>query len=170
MCYFLYIATPLTLSEVRSMLPPGITGDLAPNHDQRTLRTLYPAAQTVVRLLAGRCSCDLVRRRLPDSREDERHLRERYRQAGVSRPEMIRALERHRSGPHSLSAEELPRAVAGFVAEHARNAGPTLYFLQFSAGPDPIEAAGPVRQVSVAQVVDHPNQWLKEGTPTLVSR
>jgi hypothetical protein len=170
MCYFLYVATPLTLSEVRSMLPAGITADLAPSHDQRTLRAVHPAAQTVVRLLAGRCSCDLVRERLPDSREDERHLRERYRQAGVPRPEMIRALERHRGGTRSTSAHQLPRAVAGFVAEHARNAGPTLYFLQFSAGPDPIAVAGPVRHVSAAQVVNRPHEWLKEGTPTLVSR
>jgi hypothetical protein len=170
LCYFLYVATPLTLSEVRSMLPSGITGDLAPSQDQRTLRALHPAAQTVVRLLAGRCSCDLVRRRLPDSREDERHLRERYRQAGASRPEMILALERHRSGTHSGSAEDLTRAVAGFVAEHARNAGPTLYLLQFSAGPDPIAVAGPVHHISVAQVGDRPREWLKEGALTLVSR
>lgn len=170
MCYFLYVATPLTLSEVRSMLPAGITGDLASSQDQRTLKALHPSAQTVVRLLVGRCSCDLIRNRLSDAREDERHLRERYRQAGVTRPEMIRALERHRGGIRSPETANLPGALAALVAEHARNAGPTLYYLQFSAGPDPIAIAGPVHQVTVAQVVASPIGWLKEGMATLVSR
>src|SRR3954464_2126644 len=98
MCYFLHLATPLTLSEVRSMLPPGMTADSA-GTETRQLRQMSPAGSTIVRLLVGRCSCDLVRPRLPDSREDERHLRQRFRQAGRPRSQTITALERHRQAP-----------------------------------------------------------------------
>ena len=96
MCYFLYLASPLTLSEVRSMLPAGLAADLASFPDQQTLKALHPPAQTVARVLAGRCSCDLVRPRLDDPREDERHLRERCRKLDLARPLVIQALERHR--------------------------------------------------------------------------
>src|SRR5215217_3087050 len=99
MCYFLYLATPLTLSEVRSMLPAPLRADLAPSSTSQLLKSIDPKAQTVVRILAGQCSCDLVRTRAADQREDERHLRERYRRLGVSREGMIQAFERHRRGP-----------------------------------------------------------------------
>src|SRR3954469_6345877 len=99
MCYFLYIASPLTLSEVRSMLPQGVTADLADFTDQQALRSIHPDAQTVARLLIGRCSCDFVRPRVPDTLEDERHLRERYRRLGAARVGVITGLERHRRRP-----------------------------------------------------------------------
>jgi hypothetical protein len=170
MCYFLYLASPLTLSEVRSMLPPGLTADLASSSDQRLLKSIHPDAQTVARILAGRCSCDLFRPRLGGAREDERHLRERYRRLGVSRAAAIAALERHRRGAGLRPPPEgWPRALAKFIAEHARNAGPTLYHVVFS--PDAaLPPPGTLRQVSLDLVTATPAGWLVEGTPTLVAR
>jgi hypothetical protein len=171
MCYFLSFASPLTLGEVRSMLPPGVVADLAPGPDQRALKDIHPTALTVGRLLIGRCSCDLVRPRLPDPREDERHLRERYRREGVSRPETIAALERHRrSGRPAPAPRDWPRLLASFVAEHARNAGPTLYYLHFSSGPALLGRLGEPRRIDLTQVLAQPETWLEEGAPTLVSR
>lgn len=169
MCYFLYIATPLTLSEVRSMLPAGLTADLAIFPDQQTLKALHPPTQTVARILAGRCSCDLIRPRLDEPREDERHLRERCRELSVARPLVIQALERHRqrSGP---TLSEAPEALSRFVAEHARNAGPCLYYLQFSPEADPLYGLSEARRLTVAQVTANPHGWLPEASPTFVSR
>src|SRR5688572_30083508 len=98
MCYFLYIASPLTLSEVRSMLPLGLSADLAPEH-RALLHRLHPTARTIAQLVVGACSCDLVRQRRADPIEDERELRARYQRAKVPRTEIIRKLERHRRGP-----------------------------------------------------------------------
>jgi hypothetical protein len=170
MCYFLYIASPLTLGEVRSMLPPGVVADLAPSPDQRALKDIHPTALTVGRLLIGRCSCDLVRPRLPDPREDERHLRERYRREGVSRESTIAALERHRRTDRPAAPRDWPKLLASFVAEHARNAGPTLYYLHFSSQPAPVEPKGELHRVDLTQVLAQPEAWLQEGVPTLVSR
>lgn len=170
MCYFLYLASPLTLSEVRSMLPAGLTADLAPFADQQTLKALHPQAQTVARILTGRCSCDLLRPRLDEPREDERHLRERYRSLKVPRQAVIAALERHRQAVAVRPGGDRPRRLVEFVAEHARNAGTCLYHLQFSPEADPLSSLGEVRRVIVAQVTADPNGWLLEGTPTFVSR
>jgi hypothetical protein len=76
-CYYLRIASPLTLSEVRSMLPAGILADALPAEELGRYRPMLPAAQTVAHLKVGPCSCDLVRARQADSREDERDLRRR---------------------------------------------------------------------------------------------
>ena len=170
MCYFLYLATPLTLSEVRSMLPLGFSADLAAFPDQQMLKAIHSPAQTVARILVGRCSCDLVRPRHADPREDERHLRERCRKLGVTRSLVIQALERHRqdSGPN-LSAQR-PEAMSRFVAEHARNAGTCLYHLQFSPEAGPLSGLGEVRRITVAQVTADPPGWLVEAAPTFVSR
>jgi len=171
MCYFLYLASPLTLSEVRSMLPPGLSADLAGSPDQQKLKALHPTAQTVAKILVGRCSCDLVRPRLADPREDERHLRERCRKLDVTRSLVIQVLERHRQGsPPNPSAESRPEAMARFVAEHARNAGTCLYHLQFSPEAGPLSSLGEVRRITVAQVTADPHGWLLEAAPTLVSR
>lgn len=169
MCYFLYLASPLTLSEVRSMLPNGLTADLASFPDQQTLKALHPPAQTVARILAGRCSCDLVRTRLPEPRDDERHLRERCRKLGVARSLLIQALERHRQGS-APPADGWPEAISRFVAEHARNAGTCLYHLQFSPEAAPLSDLGEPRRVTVSQVTAQPHGWLVEGAATLVSR
>ena len=171
MCYFLYLASPLTLSEVRSMLPPGLSADLAGSPDQQKLKALHPTAQTVAKILVGRCSCDLVRPRLADPREDERHLRERCSKLDVTRSLVIQVLERHRQGsPPNPSAESRPEAMARFVAEHARNAGTCLYHLQFSPEAGPLSSLGEVRRITVAQVTADPHGWLLEAAPTLVSR
>ena len=171
MCYFLYLASPLTLSEVRSMLPPGLSADLAGFPDQQKLKAIHSTAQTVARILVGRCSCDLVRPRLADPREDERHLRERCRKLGVTRSLVIQVLERHRQGSApNLSADSRPEAMAKFVAEHARNAGTCLYHLQFSPEAGPLSSLGEVRRITVAQVTADPHGWLLEAAPTLVSR
>jgi hypothetical protein len=170
MCYFLYIASPLTLSEVRSMLPHKAVADLGSFSEQQTLRAVHPEAQTVARLLIGRCSCDFIRPRLADPREDERHLRERYRRLEVPRPAMIDAIERHRRGAGIRPpAGGWPAALAGFVAEHARNAGATLYHLHFSPSGS-LTPPGEVRPVSVAEVLSSPEGWLREESPALVSR
>jgi hypothetical protein len=170
MCYFLYLASPLTLSEIRSMLPPGLCADLAPGH-RASLERSFPPARTVAQLLIGACSCDLVRARLPEPMEDERELRARYRRAKVPRGEVIQALERHRRGAHPapLATSSWPEALIGFVAEHARNAGATLYFLEFTAHPRILTAiaASPVNR-SLEEVRGNIAGWLSEDTLTIV--
>jgi hypothetical protein len=171
MCYFLYLASPLTLSEVRSMLPPGMTAELASYSDQQSLKLLHPTAQTVARILVGRCSCDLVRERLRDTREDERHLRQRYRALQLPRSRVIESLDQHRvrgwSGQASLHSG--PEALASFVVEHARNAGPTLYLLHFGSESRAASIPVPVfNRVEVGQVRQTPRAWLREAAPTVV--
>lgn len=168
MCYYLTIATPLTLSEVRSMLPGGLAAHPVAAAQAAAARALLPGAQTVAELLAGSCSCDLVRPRDPDSREDERHLRTRFGRQGLRREEIIRRLEHHRRRPSPAAASAGPAELADFVAEHARNAGATLYALRFGAEPAPL--APPAATCLVAQVVRQPDAWLEEGRPVLVIR
>jgi len=170
LCYFLYIASPLTLSEVRSMVPPGAVADLGSFAEQQTLRKVHPEAQTVARLLIGRCSCDFIRARLADEREDERHLRGRYRKLEVPRSVMIEAIERHRRGAGVRPPiGGWPGALARFVAEHARNAGATLYHLTFSPQGS-LAAPGKIRSVLVNEVLSTPEAWLREESPALVTR
>lgn len=171
MCYFLYLASPLTLSEIRSMLPVPLKADLATFQTSQVLKSIDPTAQSVVRILAGQCSCDLIRPRVADQREDERHLRERYRRLEVPRTVTIEALERHRRGPPPFPVvESTPRALAAFVAEHARNAGTSLYYLHFSAQGESLSQVGSPRRTTVTQVAATPDSWLVEGTPIFVSR
>jgi hypothetical protein len=169
MCYFLFAASPITLSEVRSMLPPGFSADLVGPADHAALRTLFPESRTGVRLLLGACSCDLVIAR-SDARQEERHLRSRHLDTGRSRGEVIAALESHRRrGAGFGSVREARAALAGFVAEHARNAGPTLYLLCFGSAPldrrAPLAPAGRLARRDVAANVDG---WLIEDRPTIV--
>jgi hypothetical protein len=171
MCYFLYIASPLTLTEVRSMLPAGTTAELASYSDQQSLKSLHPAAQTVARVLVGRCSCDLVRERLRDTREDERHLRQRYRALQLPRSHVIESVDRHRVGGRTNDARlyHWPETFAAFVAEHGRNAGATLYVLHFGSPDSLILSQGePNSSLRVADVRQDPRGWLREGRPTLV--
>ncbi len=170
MCYFLYIASPLTLSEVRSMLPAGLTADLASSSHHETFRTIHPEAATVARILVGRCSCDLVRRRLDDPKDDERHLRERYRRLAVPRSTVIAALERHRRQAGQRERADWPGELSKFVAEHARNAGATLYYLDFC--PDDARGTVPaeIRLISTSAPSATSAPWLLEATPMLVTR
>jgi hypothetical protein len=167
-CYVLTIASPLTVSEVRSMLPAGITADPLPSGELARVRAVLPSARTLASLRVGSCACDLVRPRLPDTREDERHLRARYRALGLPRERIIRELERHRR-PSAASAPppgSWPEALAAFVAEHARNAGPTLFRLSFL--PATNEAWESPRRRAVAEIRAAPDAWLEEGAPLLV--
>jgi hypothetical protein len=171
-CYFLYIASPLTLSEVRSMLPGGLTADLAPTVQRAALQRIHPPARTVAQLLVGACSCDLVRPRLENPIDDERELRARYQGWKLPRSEIIRELERHRRGPlpRLRPSRGWAEALADFVVEHARNAGPTLYLLDF--GPHlprtrQETAALPLSR-SVEEVRKRTEPWLVEGKPVLV--
>lgn len=168
MCYELRIASPLTLSEIRSMLPDGISADSLPAGDLASLRARLPAAVTAARLRVGPCACDLVRPRRPDHRDDERDLRQRYARLGLSRDAIIRELEHHRRGAVTTApARGWQAALAGFVAEHARNAGPTLYHLSFRPGGD--EGAGTPVILKVAEVLAA-GEWLREGPPLMVVR
>ena len=152
------------------MLPAGATADSAPYPAQQTLKAMFPRARTVALVLVGGCSCDLVRARLPQAKDDERHLRGRYRSQGLSRDAMIAALERHRRGPRAQRPDGWRQALAAFVSEHARNAGPTLYLLRFEPGESsgtPASLSAPVRN-SPTMVRLHPDAWLAEGIPTLI--
>jgi hypothetical protein len=171
LCFFLAIATPLTLSEVRSMLPPGLSAQPVNAAAVGSFRSLHSNTQTVADLLVGQCSCDLVRPRHPESREDERHLRQRYARLGLDRERIIRELERHRRvGPRRAAAAEWARDLAAFVAEHARNAGPTLYHLRFAPAGAAFTPEGPVNTRTVAAVRAAPGAWLEEGSPILIVR
>ena len=154
------------------MLPPGLVAHLADRAYHHSLRALHPTIQTTARLTVGSCSCDLVRAREPDPRSDERHHRERFRRAGGTREELIAALDRHRRGAAvPVPAGGWPRSLAGFVAEHARNAGDTLYLLRFSAPAEPTFGPGPaVRTVRVPDIVARPEGWLEELVPTVARR
>jgi hypothetical protein len=171
MCYFLYIASPLTLSEVRSMVPEGVTVDLATPGEQQDLRARHRGLQTVARLLIGRCSCDFIRPRDADSQADERHLRERYRRLGTDRALTISGLERHRAGAKIPAPEQgWSRALADFVREHARNAGPSVYQLAFLAPGSALSTHPSLRRVPVDRVTPDLERWLVEDAPVLVSR
>jgi hypothetical protein len=171
LCYFLYIASPLTLSEIRSMVPDGITADLAVSSEQQVLKPLHRGIQTVARLLIGRCSCDFIHQRQSDRHADERHLRARYRALGVDRQTIISALERHRVGA-TIPAPEAgwPQALVAFVLEHARNAGPTVYQLAFLPPGSHLRSQPVPRRLSTTQVTLDLESWLVEDSPVLIVR
>jgi hypothetical protein len=153
------------------MLPPGLTAHLAARADHDRLSRLHPSARTVVELRVGACACDLVRPRHPDRREDERHHRHRSRQGGGARAALIAGLDRHRRGAGVPPPPEgWPRALAAFVAEHARNAGETLYHLRFDLPASGDPAVPPVRRLSAATVIARPLDWLVEEVPVVVGR
>jgi hypothetical protein len=151
------------------MLPPGLMADLAPSSHRSALQRLHPAAKTVAQLLVGSCSCDLVRNRMSDPIADERELRSRYQRQKLSRTEIIKELERHRRGPRrAQTSREWADALAGFVAEHGRNAGPTLYLLDFgSASPDQVTRSATM--VCRIRELRGSTSWLQEGRPVVVS-
>jgi hypothetical protein len=170
-CFRLYLASPLTLSEIRSMLSEGIYADLLNPSLQRFFQDQLHRMKTAVLLRHGGCSCDLAGRRNPDTDADERALRTRYRAMRVPRLQVIEALERHRirpripvTGPGHWAAE-----LASFVGEHARNAGAALFYLDFTPENERMpEWAGAVRELRAAEVLQHPGSWLPETTPVVV--
>lgn len=171
MCFVLFLASPLTLSEVRSMLPAGLAADPLPSPDQQPLRRRHPDAQTVARLLRGGCACDLVLQRHQATRDDEARLRQRFRVLGLGRRDLLEALERHRRALERppRPTDHWPAALAAFAVEHARNAGPTAYLLRF---PDQPLASHPLptreETVSAAGVRGAPGSWLREEVVTWV--
>jgi hypothetical protein len=171
-CYHLYVASALTLSEVRAMLPPGLSAALVDPEERQALKRMDPDAQIGARLMHGACSCDLLVERRPITLEDESWLRRRYREQGLSRGEVIAALERHRRAQEERRRDpgHWPRAVAAFVAEHARNAGPTLYYLRFSHDGKLGRLEGAPVRLTAKAVLDAPGHWLEEGRLTMVDR
>jgi len=170
-CLQLYLASPLTLSEVRAMLPEGVVADLVSPAVQRQWTERFPSARIVVTLRQGRCACGLAGQRHQDVKEEERRLRDRYRKAGVARSHVIAALERHRRAPpHRPELDRSVHALAAFVAEHARNAGPALYYLDFSAESERMSpwSGSDAESLTAAQVRANPDTWLREQTPVLV--
>jgi hypothetical protein len=153
------------------MLPAGLMAQPADRAEHHRLLQLHPSAKTVVELLVGACSCDLVRHRHSDPRQDERHHRDRSRRAGGARGSLIAGLERHRRGAQvSAPAGGWPRALAAFVAEHARNAGDTLYLLRFTLPEDSTMVRTAARRMTAAEVVARPDDWLTEHAPVIVGR
>ncbi len=151
------------------MLPPGFSADVAPVAEQAELRPRLAGAQTVARLRVGGCACAL---RLAPGTEPERHLRRRYAALGLSRERIIAGIDRHRRGaPKPDDPSAWQAALAGFVAEHARNAGPSLYYLGFQAEPaGGRPGAGPAVRVSAAVLTDAADTWLEEGRLIEVTR
>jgi hypothetical protein len=153
------------------MLPAGLVAQPADRAEHHRLLELHPSAKTVVQLIVGACSCDLVRRRHSDPRQDERHHRDRSRRAGGARGSLIAGLERHRLGAQVPAPPGgWPRALAAFVAEHARNAGETLYLLRFTLPEDATAVRMAARRMTAAEVVAQPDDWLAEHAPVIVGR
>lgn len=136
MCYVLRVASPLTLSEVRSMLPAGLRADLRDAAEVRLWHAHLPEIETVAALLHGDCSCDLIAPRPQDPKADDAELRKRYRALGATRAAIIDALERHGRARtlRQYASGHWPLALDRFVAEHARNAGATGYLLEYETG------------------------------------
>jgi hypothetical protein len=153
------------------MLPAGLVAQPADRAEHHRLLQLHPSAKTVVELLVGACSCDLVRHRQSDPRQDEQHHRDRSRRGGGARGVLIAGLERHRRGAQVPAPPGgWPRALAAFVAEHARNAGETLYLLRFTLPEDATMVRRAARRMTAAEVVAQPDDWLTEHAPVIVGR
>ena len=154
------------------MLPAGVAAHAAPYGEQTLLREHLPGAQTVVELRRGACGCDFVIQRDPVDRTDETHLRERGMRAGIPRAQLAAMIENHRLPERRVQPlAHWQEALAQFVAEHARNAGPSLYHRTFTAGPRQRTApdAEPVT-VKVSRVREAPGAWLGDDRLTLVVR
>ena len=165
MCYALYLASPLTLSEIRSMLPTGFGADLVDPASQRLLRQRHPDAQTGALLLRGRCSCALIEAGAADG-VWEAELRKRYRTAKASRDSIIKALERHRALAELRAANGV-EVFSKFVVEHSKNAGATMFYLRFGVDPFvPLSAVPAPTTVEKASKLG--KDWLREGEPVVV--
>ena len=157
------------------MLPPGITADALAPDDARALRRHFRPARTAARLLIGPCTCDLVLQRDPAHHTEEVALRARCAALGLSRAATIRALDASSAIPADepvRSPAEWRRALAAFVAEHARNAGPSFYWLGFvpAGRRDPLPDASVPVELTAAEVTAAPDAWLAEDRPVIVGR
>jgi hypothetical protein len=167
-CYQLVVVSALTLSEIRSMLPPGVRADALDMPRLTAFRRLFRGAQTAAHLRVGRCACRLLPERFRGSHSDEAALRARYRRLEVPRDAVITAIDRHRHG--AFDGEIVPPgALHAFVAEHARNAGPALYALGFGIEDDlpPVPATCSERPLADTREGD---AWLVEDGAVRVSR
>ncbi|HEU4799274.1 MAG TPA: hypothetical protein VFS94_01455 [Gemmatimonadales bacterium] len=152
------------------MAPSGITIDLLPPAGGARLRALLPEAQTAVRFLSGKCSCDFFLQRDPVAHREESELRRRWRKLGMNRQAILAATDRHRRAPAlNREPEAWQQSIAAFVAEHLRNAGPTLYLHQFS-GDGHVHPAADATEIELEKVRHNPVSWLPEGTPVIVVR
>lgn len=164
MCFSLVLVSPLTLSEVRSMLPEGMAADAIGPEAQAPFRRLLRGSQTALLLKAGGCACRLVPGRFPPPRTDEAHLRDRYRALRAPRQEVAAALARHQRG---VESQPMGGALGALVREHARNAGAAALLLTFDVGegfPD-IPAAVMTRP---AGQVGADDAWLEEDVVTRI--
>jgi hypothetical protein len=91
---------------------------------------------------------------------------------GLDRDTIVAELERHRRRRPPPPPEGWPRALAGFVAEHARNAGPTVYELRFGRAADAASPPDLTRAANLPldRVRSAPDRWLEEGRPITVAR
>lgn len=154
------------------MLPAGVVAHAAPYGEQMLLREHLPGAQTVIELRRGNCSCDFFIQRDPAARTDETHIRERGLRAGILRGQLAALIENHRLPDKRVQPlAHWQAALAGFVVEHARNAGPSIYHRAFAAGPRqrPATDLEPAR-VTVSRVRQAPADWLGDDRLTLVVR
>lgn len=84
---------------------------------------------------------------------------------------LIAGLERHRRGAQVPAPPGgWARALAAFVAEHARTAGETLYLLRFTLPEDATVVRTAARRMPAAEVVARPDDWLTEQAPVIVGR
>jgi hypothetical protein len=131
-----------------------------------------PVVREALTLTVGGCACDPAGRRLPAPEDDERALRARYRSRKVARGLVLSALDAHRRRAPGIPRlpGAWPVAFAGFVAEHARNAGPARFYLDFTADPGhpPTPPSAPFRTVTVAEIRAQPDTWLRDEIPMLV--
>ncbi len=165
MCYLLTLVSPLTLSEIRSMLPVAVTAELVPLEQRPARLALLPKAATAAHLSVGRCACGLVDPDRPEA-DAERAIRQHYQGRRDTRDQVLMAVARHRAGQRLRGARSVPPGALGaFVVEHARNAGPSVYFLHPPGGDrlhgDPVPVAPPDPAVP-------PLTWLRPGTPVMV--
>lgn len=151
------------------MLPDGASAELAHPAIRDQLMEQHLTARTVVSLQRGACACDLLALG-GSSKDQERDLRTRYRALGITRSATISALELHRRPKSRLPYPPVwPDLVAGFVAEHARNAGPALYLLQFVAGPHAaIRRPKKPSRTTAAEVRAASGDWLVLDQPVVV--
>ncbi len=165
MCFSLVLVSPLTLSEVRSMLPGGMAADAIGPDAQVPFRRLVSNAHTAVMLRAGRCACRLVPTRFPPPRTDEAHLRDRYRALRASRQDVATALARHRSAAPGPAPDD--GALSALVREHARNAGTAAFLLTFGTNDRPPDIPPAMTTRAVGQV-GRDDSWLPEDVVTRV--
>ncbi len=167
MCYALTLVSPLTLTEVRSMLPDGVAADLVPPSLRPIFLDQLLDGKTAAALTVGRCACGLVGGSDHHPDEDEKRLRDGYRKLRWTRKAVIETLERHRAGAQARGQrDDWGHAFRSFIVEHHRNAGTTLYLLQLGAVVIPRVRP---QNHPIHEVWSPFSTWLPPGEPVLVT-